>query len=143
MSPLVVLGRSLGWGLGTVVFGLLPIWATLIMTQVDHDISFSEIEFLKSGGIVIFAITITVAVLVDDYLSRFRFTSPSGGLFFNAIFPFAIGLGGMVIHITTVIAKTESLAIPFVFNANIALGVCAVVFCLIKKAFLINADRRR
>jgi hypothetical protein len=142
MSPWVALGRSLCWGLGAVFGGLLPVWATLIVTQVDHEISFSKIEFLKSGGMVIFAITITIAVLVDYYLSQFRFRSPSAALMFNVLFPFAIGLGGMVIHITTVIAKNESLGMPFVFNANIAIGVFAVVFCIIQKAFLVYADRR-
>ncbi len=110
------------------------------MPLVDHDIPFSKIEFLKSGGIVIFAITITIAVLVDHYLSRFRFQSPSIGLICNILVPFGICLLGMIIHITTVIAKADSLGIAFVFNANLGLAVLAVVFCLIQKALQVSAD---
>jgi hypothetical protein len=138
-----VLGRSLSWGLSTVVFGLLPVWATFLMTMIDRDISFSKIEFLKSGGIVIFAITITVAVLVDYHLSRFRFSSPTIGLMFNTFFPSAICICGMIIHVNTVIAKNESLAVPFVINANIAIATFSLIFCLIQKAFLVSSDQRQ
>jgi small basic protein len=140
MSPWTAIGRSLGWGACTVIFGLVPLLISILIPLVDHDIPFSKTEFLKSGGIVIFAITITIAVLVDHYLSRFRFQSPSIGLMFNILVPFSICLLGMIIHITTVIAKADSLGIRFVFNANLGLAVLAVVFCLIQKALQVSAD---
>jgi hypothetical protein len=142
MSAATAIGRAFLWSVCTLVFGLIPLWISLLMPQVDHDIVFFEIEFLRNGGIIIFAVTVTMSVLVDHYLSRFRFT-PSGALMFNLLFPFAICLAGLAIHITTVIAKTESLGVSFVFRANLALAVFAVLFCLIQKTLQVAAEPRR
>jgi hypothetical protein len=75
MSKLTALGRSFGRGVSAVVFGLLPVWTSLLLPEINTEIAFSAVELLKSGAIIIFAITLTISVLVDYYMSRFKYGS--------------------------------------------------------------------
>ena len=70
---ITALGRSFSWGVCAVVFGLLPVWMSLVLPKINGEITFSEIELLKSGALIVFAITLTISVLVDYHLSRFRY----------------------------------------------------------------------
>lgn len=142
MTGLRAVCASLIWALAAVVFGPLPLWATLFLTHIDREVSFSETDMLKSGAIIIFAITLTISVLVDYHLSRFRLQSRSVAVILNVLFPFAICVFGMVIHLDTINTKDASLQTAFVLLANLSLGVFAVVLCVIQKIMLVyNEDR--
>lgn len=142
MSTLAACGSSFAWGLCAVGFGLLPVWTTLLITRINRDVLFSEIDLLKSGAIIIFAITLTISVLVDYYLSRFRFQGRFSALMFNAFFPFSIAISGILIHIITVDTKDASLNISFVLDANIVVVILAVIFCVIQKICLVYHEQR-
>jgi len=142
MSKLSAIGSALGWGMSAVAFGLLPVWTSLLLPKINSEISFSEIELLKSGSIVIFAITLTISVLVDYYMSRFRYRNRSIALLFNAFFPFAICICGMLIHIATISTKSEVLNVSFVLNSNIGITIFAVLFCVFQKVLLVYEDER-
>jgi hypothetical protein len=141
-----MLGRAIAtsifWGVCAVAFGLLPVWTALGVPLINKEVSFSEIEVLKSGAIVIFAITLTVSVLVDYYISRFRFTNRLVALGFNGFFPLAICLVGMLVHIATITAKSDELPTAFVLRLNISITGFAIVFCVLQKIFLVLNDDR-
>jgi hypothetical protein len=143
MSIPVAILSSLGWGLCAIVFGLLPVWTTLLIIIINHEVSFSEIELLKSGAIMIFAITLTISVLVDYHLSRFRFQSRFGALMLNAFFPVTISLFGMLIHIITVTTANNSLNTLFVVWANVTIVIISVLFCVFQKIFLVYHENNR
>jgi hypothetical protein len=109
MSKLAALGRSFGWGVSAVAFGLLPVWTSLVLPQINKEITFSMVELLKSGAIIIFAITLTISVLVDYNMSRFRYSSPTFALWFNVLFPFSICICGMLFHMATISTRSEVL----------------------------------
>jgi predicted membrane protein len=142
MSKLAAMGRALGWGMSAVAFGLLPVWTSLLLPKINSEISFSEIELLESGSIIIFAITLTISVLVDYNMSRFRYRSRSIAIWFNVFFPFAICVCGMLIHIATISTKSEVLNVSFVLRSNISITIFAVLFCLFQKVLLVYEDEQ-
>jgi hypothetical protein len=124
------------WGVCAVGFGLLPVWISLVLPEINGQITLSEIELLKSGAFIIFAITLTISVLVDYYLSRFRYGSPAIGVWFNVFFPFAICICGMLFHVTTIWTKSEVLNTSFVLFSNIGITILAMLYCMIQKVLL-------
>jgi hypothetical protein len=140
MTKRAAIGRSLGWGVSAVVFGLLPVWTSLLLPEINREITFSVVELLKSGAIIIFSITLTISVLVDYYLSRFRYSSRATALWFNAFFPFAICLCGMLFHMATISTRSSVLNTQFVLNTNIGITLFAVLYCVIQKVLLLYGE---
>jgi hypothetical protein len=135
MTKLSALGRSVSWGVCAVGFGLLPVWMSLILPEINGEITFSEIELLKSGALIIFAIILTISVLVDYYLSRFKYSSRTVALWFNVFFPFAICICGMLFHVATIWTKSE------VLNTRLVLStIFAVLYCIIQKVLFVYED---
>jgi hypothetical protein len=142
MSKLAAMNIAFVWGISAVAFGLLPVWMSLLLPKINREISFSEIDLLKSGGIIIFAITLTISVHVDYYLSRFRFRDPSIAVWFNVFFPFAICLFGLIIHMITISTKSEVLDVSFVLFLDISIMIFAVIFCIIQKVLQVYGEER-
>jgi len=142
MPRLAAIGSSLGWGVSAVAFGLLPVWMSLLLPKISNAISFSEVDLLKSGSIIIFSITMTISVLVDYYLSRFRYSNKFIAILFNVFFPFAICLCGILIHIVTISTDGANLNVYFVLISNIGIAVFSILFCIFQKIILIYEEER-
>jgi hypothetical protein len=137
MSQFVAFLMAVVWGVSAVAFGLIPVWTSLLLTRINQDFAFSEDAMLREGSIIIFAITLTISVLVDCYVSGYRYRNRFIALLFNAFLPLSICVFGMTIHISTIFTNPEALKISFVLFIDISIAVCAVLFCVIQKVIMV------
>lgn len=115
---------------------------SLLLTKVNRGFVFSEDALLREGSIIIFAITLTISVLIDFYVLGYEYRNNFIRLMFNAVLPLLIIVFGMMIHLITVFTNSEALQASFVLPLDVSITICAVLFCMTQKVVMVyNANR--